>query len=123
MHFTDKETEMQRSWARKYWNLGFKPNFGLPVFPLLKISMFYECKGYQRKRRLSWRYCSQLASCPASSTLLSVCSGALCEYLFFSSQTWLDSAKEIKKQVRGKWISPLLSSFFLLVGQRISNHF
>lgn len=50
------------------------------------------------------------------------CFRALCECLFFFLQTWLDSAKEIKKQVRGKWTLPFLF-FFLLVGHRISNHF
>ena len=39
---------------------------------------------------------------PASGTLWLMYFGVLCECLFFFLQTWLDSAKEIKKQVRGK---------------------
>lgn len=43
-----------------------------------------------------------MVSNPASGTLWFMYFGALCECLFFFLQTWLDSAKEIKKQVRGK---------------------
>lgn len=43
-----------------------------------------------------------MVSNPTSGTLLFMCFRALCECLFFFLQTWLDPAKEIKKQVRGK---------------------
>jgi len=44
----------------------------------------------------------EVVSNSTSGSLWLVYFGALCECLFFFLQTWLDSAKEIKKQVRGK---------------------